>query len=71
MRINIPKLQELIDNQYRGNISFFSNEVGVDRGYLGQILNGQREADSPKVCNCIIKLCDSKNLNYKDYIILS
>ena len=70
MRLNIEKVKEFIANNYRNNQSFFADEIGVDRHYLNMLLNGKGNETSPKVCNAIIKFCEKKGYNYKDYIFL-
>lgn len=68
MVINIEAVNDLIKTNFRNNKSFFADEIGVDRGYLSTILNGNGKEDSPKVCNGIIKYCKKNNIDYKKYI---
>lgn len=70
MRINIPNINKLIENNFRGNKTFFAETIGISREYVSQILNGKKEADSTKFCNATIRYCEKNNLNYKDYIFL-
>lgn len=70
MKINVGKIEELINSKFRGNLSFFAETIGIDRSYLYQILHKQKNKNSPKVCNAIIKYCEKNNLKYEDYIFL-
>lgn len=70
MKINAQKIEELIENKFRGNLSFFAETIGIDRSYLYQILNKRKNENSPKTCNAIIKYCKKNNLNCEDYIFL-
>lgn len=70
MKINVQKIEGLIENNFRGNLSFFAETIGIDRSYLYQILSKQKNENSPKTCNAIIKYCKKNNLNYEDYIFL-
>lgn len=70
MRINVTNLNRLIEDKFRGNQTFFAETAGIDRSYLNQILNNKVSDSSSKVCNSIIKYCESNNLNYKDFIFL-
>ncbi len=71
MRVNTSNLNDLIEDKFRGNITFFAETIGVDRGYLCQILKGTKKNSSPKVCNSVIAYCDAANLDYKDYIFFT
>ncbi len=71
MEVNIIKTRELIKTNFRGNLSFFAETIGIDKSYLYQIFNSKRNKKSPKVCNAIIRYCEKNNLNYKDYIFLN
>ena len=50
METNIAALQELIKNDFRGNKSWFAEEIGIDRSYLNEILNKRKSASSNKLC---------------------
>lgn len=68
MKVNVPNLQKFIEENYRGNKSFFAEEAKIDRSYFNQLMNGRIKNDSPKICNAIIRYCEEKNLNYRDFI---
>lgn len=70
MNVNIDKVNELINQKFRNNKSFFADEIGVNRGYISTILNGNGKENSPKVCNGIINYCKKNNIDYKQYIFL-
>lgn len=69
MQINIIAVKELIEKEYRGNQRWFSEEIGVNEGYLSSILNNKRKPTSPKVIDGIVNLCKKKKWNCKKYII--
>ena len=70
MKLNIPAIIDFIDEKYRGNKSFFADEINIDRAYLTQILNKKKKDNSSKVCNNIIAYCERNNINYKRFIFL-
>ncbi len=70
MKINIQKLQELIEEKYRSNQTFFAEDADIDRSYLNQLLNGKITNSSPKICNAIINYCEKNKLDYREYIFL-
>ncbi len=70
MKVNIKAVNHLIDTHFRGNKTWFAEEIGIDRAYLTRILNGKEIDYSPKCIRCLTAYCESNNLNYKDYIIL-
>lgn len=70
MRVNIDYLSQFIEKKYRGNQTFFAEEAEIDRSYLNQLMNGKIDSNSPKICNGIIRYCEKRNLNYKDFIFL-
>lgn len=70
MKLNIPAIKELINVKYRGNQSFFADEIDIAVSYLNQILNGRRNDNSSRVCNNIIVYCEKNNMDYKKYIFL-
>lgn len=69
MEINIIEVKALIKEKFRNNKSWFAEEIGVDRAYLNQVLNGHAILHSPKICKGIIGFCTRNNLDYKKYII--
>ena len=70
MKLNIKAINELIDTEYRSNVSWFADEIGINRSYLTMILNGKQRNDSAKVINNLCLYCKKKNLDYKKYIFL-
>lgn len=68
MEVDVDKTKELIKLKFHDNISYFAEEIGVNREYVSAILNGRKTKESPKVCNAIIKYCELNNLNYKEYV---
>jgi hypothetical protein len=70
MKVNIEGLKKLIKERFRGNQTWFAEEIGVDSTYLSSILNETKKAESPKVCNAVITYCEKNNLNYRDYVTI-
>lgn len=68
MEINIDELQKLINECYRGNQTWFAEEIGINPSYLNEILNKKKSAKSNKLCLAIIRWCDKNKDNYKKYI---
>lgn len=71
MKVNVIAVQELINEHFRGNQTWFAEEINVAPAYVSRILNNKVEGNSDKVCNGIIKFCELHNLNFRKYIILS
>lgn len=69
MEVDIKAINELIQNKYRGNQSWFANDINVNVSYLNEILNRRKSSKSNKLCLAIIKYCEKKSINYKKYII--
>lgn len=69
MEVNVEAIQELIDEKFRGNVSWFADEIQVDKAYIASILNYKRDAKSNKFIVGIINYCKKNNLNYENYII--
>lgn len=68
MEVNIPNLQKFIEENYRGNQSFFAEEAKINRSYFSQLMNNRIKNNSPKICNAIIRYCEGRDLDYKDFI---
>lgn len=69
IEVDIKKINNLICNEYRGNQSWFAEDIGINISYLNEILNMKKSPKSNKFCIAIIKYCEKKKKNYKDYII--
>ena len=70
MEIKIEILQKFINENFRGNISWFSEEIGVDNTYVSTIMNNNKKTNSNKIILGIIKYCELHNKNFRDYIFL-
>lgn len=70
MRLNIKAINELIETRYRSNVTWFAEEIGVNRAYLTMILNGKQRDNSTKVINHLVLYCQKNHLNYKNFIFL-
>lgn len=70
MRVNIQSVKELIRERFRGNSTWFSEEIGVHSTYVSTILNNPEKSQSDKFCNSLIRYCELNNLDFKEYIFL-
>ncbi len=68
MEANIEALEKLIESDFRGNESWFAEELGINRSYLNGIINRRKSARSDKLCLLIIKWCEKTGKDYKNYI---
>lgn len=71
MKLNILEIQKLINENFKGNISFFADELDISREYLSAILNNRKSSNSSRVCNAIIEFCIKNNIDYKRFIFFS
>lgn len=70
MTANIEAIKTFIKENFRGNVSWFAEKIGMDATYVSTILNNPRKRKSDKFCNSIIKYCELNNLDFKKYIFL-
>ncbi len=70
MEAKIEELRQLIQEEYRGNQSWFAEDIGINASYLSEIINKRKSAKSNKLCLAIIKWCEKKKRDYKRYIFL-
>lgn len=70
MIANIEAIKELIKERFRGNITWFAEEIGMDATYVSTILNNPDKRKSDRFCNLVIKYCELNNLDFKNYIFL-
>lgn len=70
MKVNIEAVKELIKEKFRGNNSWFAEEIGMDATYVSTILNNPEKSKSDKLCNSLIRYCELHNLDFKKYIFL-
>ena len=71
MGANIAEIKELIQKEYRGNQTWFAEEIGINASYLSEIINKKKSAKSSKLCLAIIKWCERKKKNYRNYIFFN
>ena len=69
MEANIETINSLIQEEYRGNQSWFASDIGINVSYLNEILNRRKSSKSNKLCLALIKYCEKKKKNFKEYII--
>lgn len=67
--INTDKLKELINTKYRGNTTWFADELNINSSYLSTLLNKNQKIKSDKLTVSIILYCKNNKLNYKDFLI--
>lgn len=70
MKVNVIAVQALINERFRGNQTWFAEEINVAPAYVSRVLNNKVEGNSDKVCNGIIRYCELHNLDFRKYIIL-
>ena len=70
MELNIREIKKLIKEYFRGNISWFAEEIGCSRAWVSEALNGGNNNKSSKICKGVIKFCNNNGLDYKNYIFL-
>ncbi len=68
MQVNIEELKQLIQEEYRGNQTWFAEDIGINSSYMNEILNMKKSSQSNKLCLAIIKWCEKKKRNYRKYI---
>lgn len=71
MEANIQAIKKLIKEKFRGNVSWFAEEIGMDATYVSTILNNPNKGKSDKFCNSVIKYCELNNMDFKKYIFLN
>ncbi len=69
MEAKIEAIKQLIDEEYRGNQTWFATDIGINVSYLNEILNMKKSSKSNKLCLAIIKYCEKTKRNFKQYII--
>lgn len=69
-RINVDEVNRLIEEKFRGNKTWFAEEIGVDASYVNQVLNKKAIDHSPKILNGFMKYCEHNNIDIKPYIFL-
>lgn len=67
--INTDKIKELINRKYRGNISWFADDLNINSSYLSTLLNKNQKIRSDKLTVSIILYCKNNKLNYQDFLI--
>ena len=69
MEVNVEEVKKLIQEEYRGNQTWFAEDIGINASYLNEIINKRKSAKSNKLCLAIIKWCEKNKEKYKKYII--
>lgn len=71
MEADIDKLEQLIKKEFRGNKTWFSEVIGINKSYFNEIMNKRKSAKSTKLCSAIIKWCENTKRDYKEYIFFT
>lgn len=69
MEVNIERVKQLIEEEYRGNQTWFADDIGINISYFNEIINNKKSSQSSKLCLALIKYCEKKKKNYKEYLI--
>ena len=69
-RFDVDALNKLVNEKFRGNKSWFAEEIGVDTSYVNQVLNKKAIDHSPKMLKGFLKYCKKNNIDAKKYIFL-
>lgn len=68
MEVNVESVKLLIEDEFRGNESWFAEEIGVNRSYLNLVLNKKKSARSFKICLALITFCKKEKKDCGKYI---
>lgn len=69
VEVNADAVQDLINEKFRGNVSWFADEIGVDKTYISAILKHEGKIDSYKTIVGIIAYCKKNNIDHERFII--
>ena len=69
MKINGPKVMELMNTYFDGNYNRFGRELGIDPSHLYRFLNNG-VGGGKKLAGAIIRFCKAKGLDFEEYIEL-
>ena len=69
--LNVKAIEELIEKEFRINITWFNEEIGVASGYWWNILDGKKPTSSYKAIVGLIALCERKGWDYRNYIFFN
>ncbi len=71
MKVNISELQTLIEKEFRGNQTAFSETLNIDRTHLNKILKHNGKGAGLRFCEAVMKYCTDNNKDYKRYIFFN
>lgn len=72
IRLNTNNIKNLITQKYRNNLTWFAEEIGVDRSYLSLALNNRKENKKySSIALAIIIYCLKNKLNINEYIFFN
>lgn len=71
MKVNISELQTLIEADFRGNQTAFSEALNIDRTHLNKILKNNGKGAGLRFCEAIMKYCNENNKDYQRYIFFN
>ena len=69
-RFDVDALNILVKEKFRGNKTWFAEEIGVDGSYVNQVLHKKAIDHSPKMIKGFLKYCKNNNIDANKYIFL-
>jgi hypothetical protein len=69
MLVNKEMVKNLMYEYFEGNYNAFARALGLNPGHLHRLLNKNECQAGPKVLGSLVQFCESKQLDYKKYII--
>lgn len=71
MGVNIEALEELLENEFNGNQTLFSEKTGIERTHVNKVFKNKGKGAGAVFCGGIIKYCNNNKLDYHKYIFLN
>lgn len=69
VELKIDNIKELIFRKYHNNLSWFAEEIGINRSYLSLALkNTDKNKKYTKIILYVILFCIKNNLDFNNYI---
>lgn len=70
MYLNKVMILDLMNEECEGNYNAFARLIGVNVAHLHRFINNAESAAGPKLLGAVARYCESRNLDYRDYIFL-
>ena len=71
MEINMGAFNTLLREKFNNNQAEMARTIGISKYQLNIILNSNGQKAGKKVMGAIIKFCDNRGYNFRDYIFLT